>query len=125
MKSKLFAGTILGMVLVLGMMVTGCSTGSGDAPAKINFEGTWTRIAGSSNYELTFSGNKLTLKENSSTLMNPTFTYTDTTFSMVGSNGSTGTATCTLSNDKTTLTITAGFSGTWAKLVGTWTKQAN
>ena len=118
MKKKLFAGAILGMALVLGIMVAGCSTDSGDG-AQSKFEGTWTR----SNYVLTFSGDTLTLKENGTTLFNNTFTYTDTTFSMVGSNGSTGTATCKLSNNNSTLTITANFTGTWANLLGTWTKQ--
>jgi hypothetical protein len=122
MKNKLVFSGLLIAVLAIGIVMAGCDTGTGGGGSSISVDGTtWTK---SPNFVLSFNGNNFTLKESNSTVLSGTYTFSGGNsgkFSMTtGSNS--GTADYTLSD--TTLIITnSSWTSTWAKMVGTYTKD--
>jgi hypothetical protein len=96
MKKKMFLAGIPGILLVFGLILTGCSNGTtdngggngngnGNGGGSNSLIGTWETIVNGQNISYTFSASSVTIRNNGSTTGSYSYTYDSSTITL--SNG--------------------------------------
>ncbi|GHV08961.1 hypothetical protein FACS189485_21050 [Spirochaetia bacterium] len=82
MKNKRFLGELLAIMLVFGLVLAGCDTGTGGGGTASPFEGTWND--NDSAFQIIFTGSNWVEKYYGVTHLKGIFTYTSTHYHKIG-----------------------------------------